>query len=400
MLLPTGDTPNPRNFTAYVNWALIAVNCFVFVVVSLPLMGQGVDLKDPRVLQYLDAMRPSMPAIVSLHQVLAKLTAYDLFVFEHGYKTGAPEITDLLFSMFLHGGLWHLAGNMLFLWIYGDNVEHRLGRAGYLITYLATGIAATLFYSAFADSSMVPLVGASGAISGVLGIYFLLFPRNKVKVFVFFFPFIMNTFLIPARIVLGFYLVIDNLFPFILGSASSVAYGAHIGGFLAGLVVAGMGERAGWRAPWGDSFKRAAVSGRVAETEKVLHATPLDALRAALVRGDSSRALSALGDLDRAAFAKLEPEECLQLGVWLEDAGYPGAAVRILRGCVARHPTHPSLANVYLALGLMRLRQGQPTAAYQHLLSVFDHKPSPEAEQKARNALEDINVYKSKRRER
>ena len=100
----------------------------------------------------------------------------------------------------------HLFGNMLFLWIYGDNVEYRLGRLAFLLWYLATGVAATLFFAVFALDSTVPLVGASGAISGVLGFYFLWFPRNTVRLFVFLFPFFMNVVAVPARIVLGVYL--------------------------------------------------------------------------------------------------------------------------------------------------------------------------------------------------
>jgi membrane associated rhomboid family serine protease len=129
---------------------------------------------------------------------------------------------------------------MLFLWIYGDNVENRLGRFGYLLAYIGSGVAATLFFAIFVPGSDVPMVGASGAISGVLGFYYLWFPRNQVKVFIFLFPFIMNTFLLPARLVLGLYLLLDNLIPFLVnsGTATGVAHGAHIGGFVAGLALA------------------------------------------------------------------------------------------------------------------------------------------------------------------
>ena len=142
--------------------------------------------------------------------------------------------------MFMHGGWMHLAGNMLFLWIYGDNVEHRLGHVGYLVAYLAAGLAATLFFAMFVPNSQIPMLGASGAISGVLGFYFLWFPRNRIKVFVFLFPLLMTTLLIPSRIVLGVYLVIDNILPFLTRpvEGSGVAHGAHIGGFLAGLGLA------------------------------------------------------------------------------------------------------------------------------------------------------------------
>jgi membrane associated rhomboid family serine protease len=142
--------------------------------------------------------------------------------------------------MFLHGGWMHLAGNMLFLYIFGNNVEARLGSVPYLLVYLLTGVTATLFFAAFAPGSQIPLVGASGAISGVLGCYFLWFPRNRVKTFIFLFPFLMTTVLLPARLVLGVYLILDNLLPFIIngGAGAGVAHGAHIGGFLGGLGLA------------------------------------------------------------------------------------------------------------------------------------------------------------------
>ncbi|HOO47567.1 MAG TPA: rhomboid family intramembrane serine protease, partial [Deltaproteobacteria bacterium] len=199
MFIPIGDSPNPRNFTPWINWILIAANIAVYIFITLPLSSAGVDINDPTLREYLHHVSRSLPSGISLRQVLAQTSAYDLFTFVHGYKPGAPELSDLFFSMFLHGGFLHLAGNMLFLWIYGDNVEYRLGRAGYLITYLATGICATLFFSALAGNSMTPLVGASGAISGVLGLYFLLFPRNSVKVFIMLFPIYFNAIYLPAR---------------------------------------------------------------------------------------------------------------------------------------------------------------------------------------------------------
>ena len=141
-------------------------------------------------------------------------------------------------SMFIHADWKHLLGNLLILFIFGDNVEHRLGPRIYLLAYLGMGVCATLFFSAFSMGSNIPLVGASGAISGVLGMYFLWFPLNRVKVFIWFFWFIQVHYL-PARIVLGIYLFIDNVLPFLFGGrGGGVAHGAHIGGFVAGLLAA------------------------------------------------------------------------------------------------------------------------------------------------------------------
>lgn len=402
MLLPIGDTPNPRNYTPWVNYGLIAANVLVYLLISLPLSLQQVDPADPALLEYLRVVAPSLPRGVVPLSLLQQITPYDLFVFQWGYKPGVPQVADLFASMFLHGGFLHLAGNMLFLWIFGDNVEHRLGRAMYLVVYLATGAVATLTFAVFAGDSMIPLVGASGAISGVLGLYFVMFRRNRVKTFVFLFPFLFDVFLIPARWVLGFYVLVDNLLPFLIGAASGVAYGAHLGGFVAGLGAAWAGERTGWRWPWGNrqwrAGRREARTGPRAVRSDAGEASGLEALQAAIERGDAAEAVAAVSGLSRAEMARLGPDACVQLSDWLDQAGHPAAATSMLRRCLSSHRGSDDLARVYLALGLNRLRQGQPTAAYQHLLSVFDYDPSPQVAAQARAALEQIEVYRRGRR--
>src|SRR4030095_2994585 len=159
-----------------------------------------------------------------------------LFVFQWGFRPAHPSLVDLFTCMFLHGSLLHLVGNMLFLWIYGDNVEHRLGPVRYLLWYLATGVAATVFHTIRASQSELPLIRASGAISGIPGFYFIWFPRNHVRLLWLLPPFLMQTFEVPARLVLGVYLVLENVLPYLVTSGDTgVAHGAHIGGFLAGL---------------------------------------------------------------------------------------------------------------------------------------------------------------------
>ncbi|MBN2496841.1 MAG: rhomboid family intramembrane serine protease [Deltaproteobacteria bacterium] len=385
MILPIGDTPNPRNYVPWVNYALIAANVGLYVFWSLPLSYQPVDPADPLLRDYLRLLAPSLPAFVSVRDLIAQISAYDLFIFVWGYKPAAPELADLLLSMFLHANVWHLAGNMLFLWIFGDNVEHRLGRIGYLLTYLGSGILATLAFCLLARGSMTPLVGASGAISGVMGVYFLLFPRNQVKLFVFLF-FFLDVWLLPARWVLGFLVVADNLLPLLLGSQSGVAYGAHLGGFAAGLGLAWAGERLGWRGPWAAGPRLGA--GRPAGTG------PLDAVRESLKAGRQAEALERLAALDGQGLSRLEPDECVQLAAWLEAAGHDLAATRLLRRCLAAHQASGDLARVLLALGKLRLQQGQPTAAYQFLLDALDHDPDPETEAMLRRALAAIQVYR------
>jgi membrane associated rhomboid family serine protease len=400
VFIPVGDTPNPRNFRPWVNWSLIAVNITIFLLISLPLSSQRPDPENPLLWEYIEVLSRSQSPLTSLRALLSRVSMYDLFVFANGYKPGRPEILDLFFSLFLHANFWHLAGNMLFLWIYGDNVEHHLGRFGYLVTYLTTGVIATLFFSLFAGQSLTPLIGASGAISGVLGLYFLLFPRNHVKVFVALFPIFFNVILLPARLVLGIYLVLDNLFPFLTGAQGGVAYGAHIGGFVAGLGIAWTGEHFAWQWPWSDKFGRLGKSSsRRPKTASKPDASAswLTEVREALATQNQDQALQAMAHLDRSELAALRPDECVSLAGWLEDAGHSIAATRLLRQCLSHSPQSENLADVYLQLGLMRLRQGQPTAAYQHLLSVFDYNPSPQTTARARQAMEQIDIFRRKR---
>jgi len=156
-----------------------------------------------------------------------------------------PFWSTLLTSMFLHGGWGHLGGNMLFLWIFGDNIEHRLGHVRFVVFYLACGLAASLAHIMFNSGSTIPAVGASGAISGVLGGYLLMFPRNRVYVLTW-----GGVMAVPAIFMLGLWIVtqFDNGVGSIAvtNQTGGVAYMAHIGGFIAGLVLAplfAMGRR-------------------------------------------------------------------------------------------------------------------------------------------------------------
>lgn len=237
MFFPFADTPNPPGASP-ATLGLIIINVLVFITLTLPLSTTAPDINNPWLLEYLKSI--GVDTNTQIRQIWNHLSAYQAFVYQYGYRPAAPSIQTLLSSMFLHGGLLHLGGNMLFLWIFGNNVEHRLGSLRFLLAYLGCGVLATLFFSLFATDSNIPLVGASGAISGILGAYFIWFPRNKVKVFVFLFPFIMDSIYLPARLVLGFYLLVDNLLPFLFAATGSggVAHGAHIGGFIGGVVMA------------------------------------------------------------------------------------------------------------------------------------------------------------------
>ncbi|HZP85562.1 MAG TPA: rhomboid family intramembrane serine protease [Burkholderiales bacterium] len=243
MFLPIGDEPNPPG-APVMTIALIVVNCAVFLLVTLPLSTQPVNPSDPLVLDYLRAVSSSLPPGTSEADILRHMRAYDLVVYRWGYRPDTPHLITLLTAMFLHGGFLHLFGNMLYLWIYGDNVEHRLGAPAYLFWYLITGIAATLLHAFLNAGSGIPLVGASGAISGVLGFYLVWFPHNRIKIWVFLFPIYLGVVHINAIVVLSVYLILDNLLPILVaGGQGGVAHGAHIGGFLAGMAAAAVLRR-------------------------------------------------------------------------------------------------------------------------------------------------------------
>jgi membrane associated rhomboid family serine protease len=148
-------------------------------------------------------------------------------------KALVPLPFTLFTAMFVHGGLFHLAGNMLYLWIFGDNMEDVLGHLGFLVFYLATGLFASLTHVLVEPGSTLPMVGASGAIAGVMGAYFLLFPRAQVKTLVFLLFFVTVT-RIPAVVFLGFWFLMQVLSS---GYGGGIAWYAHIGGFAAGAVA-------------------------------------------------------------------------------------------------------------------------------------------------------------------
>jgi membrane associated rhomboid family serine protease len=372
VVLPIGDAPNPRGVPV-VTYLLIAANVAVYVLVTLPLGTLRPAAGDPLVQEYLRTVADALEGRVPLQSLAARMTAYDLFVFVHGFRPGAPEASDLLVSLFLHAGLLHLAGNMLFLWIYGDNVERRLGAARYLLVYLGSGIAATLAHWAGAPGSLLPVVGASGAISGVLGCYFVWFPRNVVRLLWLMPPFLGHVFEVRARVVLAFYLIADNLLPYLVSTGEGgVAHGAHIGGFVAGVGVAWLADRRPR-----DAYVPAAGPGGSVDAGRLV-----DAERFA-------EAASAYFTLPaRATRGALGPEQALRLATWLRRSGHAGAAVAVLRRLVRDGPGEPDLARAHLEIGRILLEElDQPTPAYQHLLAALELRADPEVARAAREAL-------------
>lgn len=220
-MIPIRDNVKSRTLP-FVTWALIAANIFVFVY-ELSLPGPALDA-----LSYTYGLVPARyPDVVSL--------------FTH------PAI---LTSMFLHAGPGHLVGNLLYLFIFGDNVEDWLGRGRYLVFYLACGVVAALAQYLMDPATTVPMVGASGAISGVLGAYLVLYPRARLVTLWWFFIFVRFIEL-PAVLYLGVWFLMQ-LGPGLMATQSAaqggVAFWAHIGGFLAGLVsvrLVGLGRPRG-----------------------------------------------------------------------------------------------------------------------------------------------------------
>ncbi len=381
MILPIGDSPNPEG-TPAVTYALIAANIAIYLVM-LPLSWTGVDPSDPQLAEYVHLVARQTGYRVSVQEILANVSAYDLVVYDWGYRPTSPSIVDLFASMFMHGGLAHLAGNMLFLWIYGDNVEHRVGHARFLAYYVATGAAATLTHAMFFPTSGLPLVGASGAISGVLGFYFLWFPRNRVHLMLLF-PFLVRV-TVSARTLLGLYVIVENVFPFVLArGVGGVAYGAHIGGFAAGLLIAyvidrrSLGGLAGARQTEPDeaatahrsTIRKAIEADRFADAAREYFSVPVA----------SSRQV-------------LNPMESIELGNWLLQNEHPRGALVVFRRHLRDYPTGPATADAHLGAGLVQLHHlNQPTAAFQHFLEALDHSPSPAIEAAARQGLAAIDA--------
>lgn len=385
-MIPIGDSPNPRG-TPWVTYSLIAINVAVFALISFPLSGQPVDPNNPLLREYLQVIVRGLPAGMGLEDILQRISAYDLFTFEFGFRPAAPSIFALLTSMFLHGGLLHLAGNMLFLWIYGDNVEHRLGRIRYLLAYLFTGIAATGLHAVLDLRSGLPTIGASGAISGVLGFYFVFFPRNKVRVLFLFFPFFVNVIQIPARIVLGIYLILDNILPFFVTrgmEGGGVAYGAHIGGFAAGLAIAWVLDRREMTAR-PKEYKRAVPDLKVLKR-------PGDEISDHVRLGEYEQAAGLYFALSpQVTRGLLSPEDSLMLGSWLADHGHAQAALTVFRRHIRDFPQGPGAAEAHLGAGYVQLNDfDEATSAYQHFLQALDQNPSPETASQARAGVEAV----------
>jgi membrane associated rhomboid family serine protease len=238
MIFPLGDDNRDRKGWPLVNIGLIAANIFVFVVFQ----GMGTNEKFTMAFSTVPAEIVSGRDLVTNDRVveIPSATGRAERVTVPGLQpTPIPVYFTLLTAIFMHGGLMHLAGNMWFLWIFGDNIEDDLGRIRYFVFYILTGLVASLahvFLNTTGDASQIPSLGASGAISGVMGAYLLLHPHRQVTVLML--RVIMQ---VPGYVAVGLWFLFQLISGLgLLGGMETggVAYAAHIGGFIAGAILA------------------------------------------------------------------------------------------------------------------------------------------------------------------
>jgi len=206
MFFPYKDD-NPRVLIPYVTYGLIVINVIVF------LFQFNMGIKDPE--------------------------AEYIFIYTFGLIPSEFSILTIFTSMFLHGGIAHILGNMWFLWIFGDNVESTLGHKRYALFYILCGVVAALCQVLMNPESQIPMVGASGAIAGVLGLYMIRFPKARVHVFIFIIIF-FTTIRVPASFVLGFWFfnqLTNGMGSLGLDTTGGVAWFAHVGGFITGIML-------------------------------------------------------------------------------------------------------------------------------------------------------------------
>ncbi|HTU99586.1 MAG TPA: rhomboid family intramembrane serine protease [Luteitalea sp.] len=232
-MLPISDDNTGRVRTPFITWVLIAINVLVFVL----LQGMGTNERFTYAFS-------TVPQEIATGQDVARDVRIEVgneSAVVPLQPTPGPVYFTLLSSMFMHGSLMHLLGNMLFLWIFGDNVEDDLGHPRFTAFYLATGLLASIAHVVstfvFGDNPFIPSLGASGAISGVMGGYLVLHPQRRVRVLA------LRTIVeVPAFVAVGMWFVFQLISAFgVIGqgpqSGGGVAFMAHIGGFIAGVVL-------------------------------------------------------------------------------------------------------------------------------------------------------------------
>ena len=387
--IPVGDE-NPTARRPVVNVALIAANGLVFLWFNL-VRGEGLGLTRA------DAM-------------------------SWGLLPGDPEPLRFLTSLFLHQGPWHLLGNMWFLHIFGDNVEDKLGRGTYLLLYLGWGVLASLAFLVLGQPvgaaagipaeqveemwRSVPLVGASGAISGVMGAYLVFFPRARIRMVVWLLLFILP-FTLPALLVIGYFLLQDLLLGVVAreNPVGGIAYAAHTGGMIAGIIAALLLKpflRARAASAWDRDTGFAPGGGRGGAPERP---SPLERPRA-VPSGDlrdqvAGAALDGRMDLALDLYARwvAEPRlEALPPAVEIEIAheilrrGRVVEALEAYRRFLGSHPRSPEAPEAKFRIGLIFARaEGDPERARPWLQEASLEHPDPETASFARRELETLD---------
>ena len=225
-MFPIGDDNSDRTITPIVNYIFIGLNILVFVLLqqlgSNDAFSYAFSLVPKEITEGID---------ITGVQIVRDLTG-DVGEVRH-YDTPLPVYFNFLSSMFMHGGFGHIFGNMLFLWVFGDNLENLIGHIRFAIFYILCGVVAAVAQIVMDSDSVIPMLGASGAISGVLGGYLVLFPQRRVKALIF--NFLTE---VPAFVALGLWIGYQLLLGYLTPAGTGgVAYAAHIGGFVAGAAL-------------------------------------------------------------------------------------------------------------------------------------------------------------------
>jgi len=225
-MFPIGDDNSDRTITPYVNYIFIGINILVFVLL------QQIGSNDEFSYAYSLVPKEITDGVDITGVQIVRDSLGNSGQVPH-FATPLPVYFNFLSSMFMHGSIMHIFGNMLFLWVFGDNLENMLGHIRFAAFYIVCGIAAALAQIMMDTDSIIPMLGASGAISGVLGGYLLLFPTRRVRALIF--NFLTE---VPAFIALGLWIVYQIVSGYLTPAGTGgVAYAAHIGVFIAGLVL-------------------------------------------------------------------------------------------------------------------------------------------------------------------
>ena len=225
-MFPIGDDNSDRTITPFVNYAFIGVNILVFLLL------QQIGTNDAFSYAFSLVPKEITDGIDITGVQIIRDTLGNTGEVRH-YDTPLPVSFNFLSSMFMHGDIMHILGNMMFLFVFGDNLENLLGHIRYAVFYIVCGFAAAVAQILTDTSSVIPMLGASGAVSGVLGGYILLFPQRQVRALIFSF---LTT--VPAFVALGIWIALQLITGYFTDpGAGGVAYAAHIGGFIAGLAL-------------------------------------------------------------------------------------------------------------------------------------------------------------------